>query len=124
MHYIMEDRKILTIYNANSWDNHFPTMTKMVTAIDEETGIEFYKTIKNNTYKVMCDYTHTGVNQIARNFSDTDSTIEANFSDKLIFDTLEGNKQLIKTSIIVLLESIGLKNDFLEESDIESFLKY
>ena len=26
MYYIMNDAKITTIYNANSWDNHFPTM--------------------------------------------------------------------------------------------------
>ena len=124
MYYIMENEKIETIYNANSWDKHFPTMTEMVTKVDEKAGIEFYKKIKDNIYKVMCDYTHTGANQIARNFSDTDSTVEANFSDELILDTLEGNKQLLKTSIIVFLESIGLQNGFLEESDIENFLTY
>jgi len=96
----------------------------MVTKVDEEAGIEFYKKIKDNTYKVMCDYTHTGVNQIARNFSDTDSTVEANFSDELILDTLKGNKELLKVSIIVLLESVGLKNGFLDKVDMENFLKY
>jgi hypothetical protein len=72
----------------------------------------------------MCDYTHTGANQIARNFSDTDPAVEANFSDELILDTLEGNKQLIQTSIIVFMESIGLKNGFLTEQDMKDFLNY
>ncbi len=124
MYYIMENKKIETIYNANNWDRHFPTMTVMVTKVDEVAGIEFYKKIKDNIYKVMCDYTHTGVNQIARNFSDTDLTVGENFSDELILDTLEGNKQLLKTSMIVFLESIGLKNKYLKESDMEDFLKY
>lgn len=124
MYRIMEVKKITTIYNANRWDKHFPTMTEMVEAVDKEAGVEFYKPIKDNVYKVMCDYTHTGVNQIARNFSDTGSTAGSNFSDELILDTLEGNKQLLKTSIIVFLESIGLKNGSLEKKDMESFLKY
>jgi hypothetical protein len=124
MYYIMEDRKITTIYDANSWDKHFPTIADMTEKIDKVTGIEFYKKIKDSTYKVMCDYTHTGANQIARNFSDTDPAVEANFSDELILDTLEGNKQLIQTSIIVFMESIGLKNGFLTEQDMKDFLNY
>ena len=124
MYYIMEDRKITTIYDANSWDRHFPTIAEMTEKVDEVTGIEFYKKIKDNTYKVMCDYTHTGANQIARNFSATDPAVEANFSDELLLDTLEGNKQLVKTSIIVFMESIGLKNGFLTEEDMKDFLSY
>lgn len=124
MYYIMQDSKITTIYDANSWDRHFPTMSNMTTEIDNFIGIDFYKGIKDKTYKVMCDYTHTGANQISSNFSDVDPSVEANFSDELILDTLEGNKQLLKTSIIVFLESIGLKNGFLEKSDMENFLNY
>ncbi len=125
MYYIMEDKKITTIYNANCWDNHFKlSIGEMAKKIDKATGIEFYKKIKDNTYKIMCDYTHTGANQIARNFSDTDPTIEANFSDELILDTLKGNKQLVKTSIIVFVESIGLKNGFLTKQDMKDFLSY
>ncbi|MEA1954090.1 MAG: hypothetical protein U9O24_06825 [Campylobacterota bacterium] len=120
----MQDSKITTIYDANSWDRHFPTMSNMTTEIDNFIGIDFYKGIKDKTYKVMCDYTHTGANQISSNFSDVDPSVEANFSDELILDTLEGNKQLLKTSIIVFLESIGLKNGFLEKSDMENFLNY
>ena len=124
MYYIMEDSKITTIYNANSWDNHFPSMTKMVTEIDNFIGIDFFKEIKDKTYKVMCDYTHTGTNQIARNFSDIDPAVEANFSDELILDVLEGNKSLLIPSIVVFMENIGFKNGFLEKSEMEDYLKY
>ena len=124
MYYIMEDSKITTIYDANSWDNHFPSMTKMVTAIDKFIGIDFFKDIKDKTYKIMCDYTHTGTNQIARNFSDIDPAVEANFSDELILDVLEGNKSLLIPSIVVFMENVGFKNGFLEKSEMEDYLKY
>jgi len=124
MYYIMVDSKITTIYDANSWDNHFPSMTKMVTEIDNFIGVDFFKEIKDKTYKVMCDYTHTGANQIARNFSDIDPAVEANFSDELILDVLEGNKSLLIPSIVVFMENIGFKNGFIETSEMEDYLKY
>ena len=124
MYYIMDNKMISTIYDANSWDKHFLTIGEMATKIDEKLDTTFYSNIKKNAYKIMNDYTHTGANQIARNFSDTDPAVEANFSDELILDTLEGNRQLVKTSIIVFLESIGLKNGFLTRVDMEDFLNY
>lgn len=124
MYYIMDDTKITKIYKANNWDKHFPSIQKMVDEIDMKFEVKFYATIKSNAYQMMNDYTHTGSNQIARNFSEIGSCIEANFSDELILNTLEGNKNLSKTSIIVFLESIGLKNNFLDISDIEKFLEY
>jgi hypothetical protein len=124
MYYIMDDQKISTIYDANSWDKHFLTIGKMATEIDEKLDTTFYSNIKKNAYKIMNDYTHTGANQIARNFSDTDPVVEANFSDELILDTLESNRQLVKTSIIVFLENIGLNNDSLTPADMEDFLGY
>ena len=124
MYYIMDDSKITTIYDANSWDKHFPSMNEMTTKIDDFVGIVFFKDIKDKTYKIMCDYTHTGATQIARNFSDMDPSVEANFSDELILDVLKGNKNILKTSIVVFLESLGFKNGFLEKSDMDDYLKY
>lgn len=124
MYYIMNDAKITTIYNANSWDNHFPTMQKMTDEIDNFIGIELYSEIKQNAYKMMCDYTHTGANQIRRNFSETELTIESNFSDELILETLKNNKSLLKTAIVVFLESIGFKNGFISKDEMDNFLKY
>lgn len=124
MYYIMDDKKIETIYNANNWDKHFPKIHKMTEEIDSFIGIEFYKNIKQNAYKMMCDYTHTGPNQIRRNFSETGSTIDTNFDDELILETLQNNKILLKHSVVVFLESIGLKNGFLSKEEMDSFLNY
>ena len=124
MYYIMDDQKITTIYDANSWDRHFPSIGDMATKIDEKLETDFYSNVKQNAYKIMNDYTHTGANQIARNFDESDASIESNFSDELILDTLKGNKALLKTSIIVFLESIGLKNGFIIKDEIEAYLEY
>lgn len=125
MYYIMDDQKITTIYDANSWDKHFPKpLQVMVDKIDLESGIEFYSEIKDRVYTIMNDYTHTGANQIARNFAELDASIESNFSDELILDTLQGNRTLLKTTMIVFLESIGLKNKFISESEIKEYLDY
>jgi hypothetical protein len=70
----------------------------------------------------MNDYTHTGTNQIARNF--TELAVESNFSDELILDTLKGNRTLLKTSIIVFLEGVGLKNGFISEDEMKEYLEY
>jgi hypothetical protein len=124
MYYIMDNQKITTIYDANSWDKHFPTIGEMAEKIDEELETDFYSNVKQNAYKIMNDYTHTGANQIARNFGESDESIESNFSDELILDTLKGNKALLKTSIIVFLEKIGLKNRFITKDEIEIYLEY
>jgi len=124
MYYIMDNPKITTIYNANSWNNHFPTIGEMATALDEELETNLYSNIKQNAYKIMNDYTHTGANQIARNFSQSDTSIESNFSDELILDTLKGNKVLLKTTMIVFLESIGLANGFITKDEIEMYMGY
>ncbi len=125
MYYVMSDEKITTIYNANSWKKHFPEpFQKIVDKVDLESGIEFYSEIKGRVYTIMNDYTHTGKNQINRNFGESGLTIKSNFSDELILDTLKGNKVLLKTSLIVFLESIGLKNGFISKDEIEEYLEY
>ena len=124
MYYIMSDTKIRTIYSANNWDNHFPSIDKMTRAIDEVFESEFYTTVKQNAYRIINDYTHTGVNQIARNFSELDPSVDSNFSDELILDTLKGNKTLLKTSIVVFLESIGFKNGFISKNEMDAYLEY
>ncbi len=124
MYYIMSDTKIRTIYSANSWDNHFPSISEMARAIDEVFETEFYTTVKQNAYRIMNDYTHTGSNQIARNFSELDPSVDSNFSDELILDTLKGNKTLLKTSIVVFLESIGFKNGLILKNEMDEYLEY
>jgi hypothetical protein len=121
MYYKMDDKKIETIYNANTWNNHFPkTIDEMVKEIDSFLDTKYYSNIKNNAYKMMNDYTHTGRNQIMRNFSETGFT----FDNELILETLKSNKVLFKSAIVVFLESIGLKNGFLSKDEMDNFLKY
>ena len=124
MYYIMKDAEISTIYTANSWEKHFPTIGEMVKAIDKESDVEFYSTIKQKAYKIMNDYTHTGPNQIARNVSESDASIEANFSDELILDTLKSNNDLLKTTMVVFIASIGFKNGFISKNEMDAYLEY
>ncbi len=122
MYYIMDDQEIEKIYNANSWDKHFPKIKEMIKKIDIFLENDFYEKIKEKTYKLMNDFVHTGVNQIANHFSDTGLLIKSHFSDELILDTLKGNRVLLKTSIIVILESVGEKNGYITFNEIEECL--
>lgn len=124
MYNVMTDTKIDTIYSANNWNNHFPNIGEMATAIDEELETDFYSNVKRNAYKIMNDYTHSGANQIARNFSETDASIESNFSNELILDTLKGNRTLLKTAIVVFLESIGFQNGFITKEEMDAYIDY
>lgn len=125
MYYKMDNQKIETIYNANTWNNHFPkTIDEMVKEIDNFLDTEYYSNIKNNAYKMMNDYTHTGRNQIMRNFSETGFTFDTNFDNELILETLKSNKVLFKSAIVVFLESIGFKNGFLSKDEMDNFLEY
>lgn len=121
MYNIMDDAKIETIYNANSWNNHFPCMRTIVERLDEFYDVEFYSNIKERVYKVMCDYTHTGPIQIARNFNDIDDSISSNFSEELVIDTLRSSRELLKTTIIVFLE-LGYSKGFISREEMDDFL--
>ena len=96
----------------------------MVKEIDNFLDTEYYSNIKNNAYKMMNDYTHTGRNQIMRNFSETGFTFDTNFDNELILETLKSNKVLFKSAIVVFLESIGFKNGFLSKDEMDNFLEY
>ncbi len=124
MYYFMDAEKIKTIYTANTWDKHFPNVGNMAKAIDEEYDVTFYTDIKEKAYKIMNDYTHTGPNQIARNFSELEPSVDSNFSDELILETLESNKTLLKTTMTVFLESIGFKNKHITKEEMDAYLEY
>ena len=124
MYHFMDNKKIKTIYIANSWDKHFPSVGKMAEAIDEEFDVTFYTDIKQNAYKIMNDYTHTGPNQIARHFSELEPSVNSNFSNELILKTLEDNKALLKTAMIDFLAGVGLKNEYITKDEIDEYLEY
>jgi len=124
MYYIMSDKQIEEMYKAINWKKYFLTIGEMVDAIDKESKVVFYSPIKEKAYKMMNDYTHTGANQIARNFSESDAFIESNFSDELILDTLKNNKTLLKTSMVVFIESIGFENKFISKDEMDAYLEW
>lgn len=96
----------------------------MAKAIDKEFDVTFYTDIKQKDYKIMNDYTHTGANQIARNFSELEPIIDSNFSSELILDTLKSSNNLLKTAIVVFLENIGLHNGFISKNEMDASLEY
>jgi len=123
MYYIMSDMQIKKMHKANNWDKYFPTMTIMVKDIDDFYDLEarFFSDIKNKSYKMMNDYTHTGATQISRNFGESNLYIESDFDDKLILDVLQSNRMLLVTCSIVFIEGIGFKNGFISEDEIKEF---
>ncbi len=124
MYFVMNDEKIKKIYTANNWDKHFPSVAEMAKAIDKEHDIEFYFGIKERAYKAMNDYTHTGPNQIARNFSASEAALDSSFEDELIIDTLEGNRALLKTTMAAFVGNVGFTNGFISEEEMNAYLEY
>lgn len=122
MYFIMDRSQICAIYNSKNWNTHFPTVPNMVNEISRKYDNEFYKLIKKNVYKMMNDYTHTGKNQIARNFNDLNSSRRNDFEDNLILDTLKSNRKLLITSILVFLE-FGFISEFISREEIDSLVE-
>lgn len=122
MYFIMDRSQICAIYSSKNWNTHFPTVPNMVNEISRKYDNEFYKLIKKNVYKMMNDYTHTGKNQIARNFNDLNSSRRNDFEDNLILDTLKSNRKLLITSILVFLE-FGFISEFISREEIDSLVE-
>ncbi len=117
--------KIEKMYGKDDWDSIFkkePHLVDMCKAIDTKIGEIFYETIKNNAYKKMNDFTHTGTYQIASNFNVTDGLLEANFNEELIKNALEGNFELMKTYSLFSLEIFGFKNKFITKNEMDKLL--
>ena len=93
--YILDDTKIDEMFSdLNNWD--FPKAKKMCQKLDEFFGNSFFENIRKQSYGIMCDFTHTSNNQIARYFNEEKSLIESTFTDEEIIDLLEGNYNLMK----------------------------
>ncbi len=128
MYIWFSDEEITKMYSANNYDKFFNARDKVNMAImceklDEFYEINFYKQIKDKTYKNMNDYTHTGANQIARNFNNDEGIIEPSFSEDLILNTLVGVNTLIQTFVMIYFEQIGLKQNEINREEIEIFMK-
>jgi len=75
------DDQVKDIWNkiATNEDHKFPCLRQMTDEIDSTyvTG-GFFSCLKKNAWKLMCDFTHTGVRQIRLRFKG--KTIEPNYS--------------------------------------------
>ncbi len=92
--YIYADDKVDEMYFSNNWS--FPKTKIMCPELDTFFGADIFEKIRLNVYGMMCEYTHVGNNQIARHFNEGKNTIEPNFDDELIVDTLKGNYILLE----------------------------
>ena len=123
-----DDAKIKTMYSKDNWDNIFKDsgtkieLGKMCEEIDCILEDNFHTTIKNNAYKKMNDFTHTGAYQIASNFNVTDGIIEPSFDEELIKDTIKSNFELMKTFSLFTLEILELKNGFIVQDEMDKLL--
>lgn len=122
MYNTFDEEKIEKLYHSENWEDKdfFKSKTKiMCEEVDKKYGelygkLSFEKTRKK-IYSSMCDYTHTGFEQIARNFNNMKSTIEPNFSEDLIIATLIDSNILINVFSAMCLDQ--LKIDVMENDD-------
>jgi hypothetical protein len=120
-----EDAKINKMYGKKDWDSIFRNdgkkieLGQMCIEIDCIHEDSFHTTIKNNAYKKMNDFTHTGAYQIASNFNVVDGLIEPNFDKNLIKNTLEDNFKLMKTFSLFSLEILGLNNGYITKYEMD-----
>lgn len=92
--YILDDTKIDEMFSSsNDWE--FVTK-KMCQKLDEFFENSFFENIRTQSYGILCDFTHTSNNQIARWFNAEKNLIESNFTNDEVVDLLEGNYNLMK----------------------------
>ncbi|MCD8543328.1 MAG: DUF5677 domain-containing protein [Sulfurospirillum cavolei] len=123
MYYILDDTDISKMYASQDWDKFFGKFGDMCQALDNHYGGNFFVQTKNTAYKMMNDYTHTGANQIARNFNEATGQVEADFSEDLICDTLKSNFEVFKTFVILFLE-VGLHQGNITKEELEEIADF
>lgn len=88
--YILDDSKINEMFTSlNDWN--FPNAKDMCKQLDTFFSNTFFDDIRTTSYGMMCDFTHTSNNQIARWFNEDKGLIESNYTRDEIIDLLEGN---------------------------------
>jgi hypothetical protein len=110
--YILDDTKIDEMFSSS---NDWKFVTKeMCQKLDEFFGSSFFENIRQQSYGIMCDFTHTSNNQISRYFNEEKSLIESNFTDDEVLDLLKGNYNLMKRfakNYIAFMKAHNLLND-------------
>jgi len=120
-----EEARIEKMYGKNDWDSIFkkePNIGAMCELIDCIIENNFHTKIKNNAYKKMNDFTHTGAYQITSNFNVQDGLIEPSFDKDFIIDTLKGNFELMKIFSLFSLEMLGFQKGILKKDQMDTIL--
>jgi len=123
MYFILNNNLIKKMYNNQKVDKYFKSIGEMCQQLDQFYNVNFYSTIKSDTYIIMNDYTHTGMTAIARNFDSDTATIEPNFDQESILEVLRLIHILVQTTSIVYFEQIGLPQGEISEDELKEFIK-
>lgn len=111
--HIYDDTEVDEMFiNLNDWD--FPKTQKMSEELDTSFGNTFYNDTRKQSYGMLCDFTHTSNNQIARWFNQEKDLIESNFTEDEIINLLEGNYTLMERfakNYIVYMKDSNLLDD-------------
>lgn len=92
--YIYDDTKINAMFtSSNDWKFTTEEMCRELDTYFENT---FFNDIRKQSYGMLCDFTHTSNNQIARWFNEEKNLIESNFTEDEIINLLEGNYILME----------------------------
>ena len=126
---VLFENVVRALYMYNEFDDTqlnsdslvFSKFEKMCKKLDSIYEDDFFEDIRSRVYGAMCDYTHIGANQIARNFNKQNTTIEANFSDGIILDAMISCNTLLKLFAIVYFEEVGLKQGEITGDEIQKF---
>ena len=84
----------------------FPLVKDIVKDLDGfYTKTEFFQNIKNDGWKAMCDYAHTGTLQLSRRWRDDE--LKPNYSDEEVFDVLKNIRMAFLLFAYVVLKEHG-----------------
>lgn len=119
MYHFFEEAELQKIYNG---DTLFPKINTMCKKLDKELKISLFHDIRSKAYGVMSDYTHTGANQIARNFYEERGLVQSNFSSDLILDMLDGITSLAKVISLRYFSETGLNSEKNTKVEINTFI--
>lgn len=124
MYETFEDEKIDKMYKImysqnpkKDWD--FNSVGSMCGKLDDK-YVDYFTGIKERAYSPMNDYTHTGANQIAKNF-DENGQLTSNFNQSMILDTLKGTYSLSKIFTTIYFENVGLSQGIITTEYLDNF---
>ncbi len=122
-----DNQKIEKLYSNQNWDSWkaFPGVKKMSAEFTKVHNDEsLYSHIAQKAFKAMNDYTHSGANQVARNFNEEKGIIETTFEEELIVTMLKSIRPIISSLAIMYFEVIGMKQKELSETEVKDLITY